>query len=333
MGDAKTKRPLTFLMSATSDQSYESKSLTSTKKVQVTPELIKPIKEKLINPNLTMAERYRCVFTLSNLGGPLAIEALASAFGDESALLKHEIAYVIGQMREPQSIKVLEDVIRDVNQHPVVRHEAGEALGAIATPECLAIVEEFVNDPSPEVSETCQLAVNRIKWLDAQPDRENKAGPCENFHSVDPAPPMEGLEPEKLGEILEDESSTIFDRYRALFALRDLQTDEGVKQLMRGFSASSALLRHEVAYVLGQLQNPTSFDGLKVVLENDDEHPMVRHEAAEAIGALPIENVKDILAGFLKDSQALVSESCEVALDYVEYYESDQLEYANALED
>lgn len=309
------------------DECYYSKSLTATKRILVTPELIKPIQEKLVNPDIPIAERYRCVFTLSNLGGPLATKALASAFQDKSTLLKHEIAYVIGQLQDTTCIPVLRDVLADLNQDPVVRHEAGEALGAIATPECLEIVRQYVNDPAPEVRETCELAVSRIEWLQSQTDA--KSGPCENFHTVDPAPPMDGSAVE-LGDILVDESRTLFDRYRALFGLRDLQTDEAVKQLMRGFQATSALLRHEVAYVLGQLQLSSSFDGLKEVLVNMEEHPMVRHEAAEAIGALALQEVTEVLSEFASDPEPMVKESCVVALDVVEYMNSDELEYANA---
>jgi len=312
-----------------SDECYYSKSLTASNKVLVTPELIEPIQEKLVNPDTPIAERYRCVFTLSNLGGPLAIKALASAFEDKSTLLKHEIAYVIGQLQDTGSIPVLRDVLADMNQDPVVRHEAGEALGAIGTAECLEIVRQYLNDPAPEVRETCELAVSRIEWLQSQTEAEDKAGPCKNFNTVDPAPPMDGSATE-LGDILADESRSLFDRYRALFGLRDLQTDEGVKQLMRGFKSSSALLRHEVAYVLGQLQMSSSFDGLKEILTDMEEHPMVRHEAAEAIGTLPLKEVNDVLSDFLTDPEPLVKESCVVALDVVEYMNSDELEYANA---
>lgn len=42
----------------------------------------------------------------------------------------------------------------------------------------------------------------------------------------------------------------------------------------------------QVAYVLGQLQNKAASDALSVVLKNVCEHPMVRHEAAEALGSI-----------------------------------------------
>lgn len=42
----------------------------------------------------------------------------------------------------------------------------------------------------------------------------------------------------------------------------------------------------QVAYVLGQLQNKTASDVLSGILRNVHEHPMVRHEAAEALGSI-----------------------------------------------
>ena len=255
------------------------------------------------------------------------------AFADESVLLKHEVAYAIGQMRDPEAIEVLRNLLEDTEQHPVVRHEAGEALGAIGTDECLALVEPFVEDPSQEVRETCQLAVARIKWLQTIKDpieREKKAGESD-FFTVDPAPSSLVDDPEKLELVLLDETKGIFERYCALFALRDMNNEASVAALIRGFAAESALLRHEIAYVLGQMQQSSSFEGLQKVLANPLEHPMVRHEAAEAIGALPDRQVEKILAGYLQDKEPLVSESCLVALDMADYFLSDQLEYADAL--
>lgn len=42
----------------------------------------------------------------------------------------------------------------------------------------------------------------------------------------------------------------------------------------------------QVAYVLGQLQNKAASDALSTVLKDVCEHPMVRHEAAEALGSI-----------------------------------------------
>lgn len=42
----------------------------------------------------------------------------------------------------------------------------------------------------------------------------------------------------------------------------------------------------QVAYVLGQLQNKEATAALTKTLKDINEHPMVRHEAAEALGSI-----------------------------------------------
>jgi deoxyhypusine monooxygenase len=56
-------------------------------------------------------------------------------------------------------------------------------------------------------------------------------------------------------------------------------TDEDVDT---GFDGESALLGHELAYCLGQLKDPKALPILTKVLEDDKEHPMVRHEVSRA---------------------------------------------------
>jgi deoxyhypusine monooxygenase len=53
---------------------------------------------------------------------------------------------------------------------------------------------------------------------------------------------------------------------------------------------------------------------------NEGEHGMVRHEAAEALGAIGREKETTLLEKYLTDSEGLVRESCEVALDAADYW-------------
>jgi deoxyhypusine monooxygenase len=87
-----------------------------------------------------------------------------------------------------------------------------------------------------------------------------------------------------------------------------------------GFQDPSALFRHEVAYVLGQMQRLSSASALIAVLKNQDEHRMVRHEAAEALGAIGGDEATKVLQDFHEDSEIVVQESCEVALNIVDYW-------------
>ena len=50
---------------------------------------------------------------------------IPAGFQDSSALLGHELAYCLGQIDDAYALPVLESVLRDENQHPMVRHEVG----------------------------------------------------------------------------------------------------------------------------------------------------------------------------------------------------------------
>jgi deoxyhypusine monooxygenase len=44
-------------------------------------------------------------------------------FVDESALLKHELAYCLGQTKNTAALPTLTGVLRDEKEDPMVRHE------------------------------------------------------------------------------------------------------------------------------------------------------------------------------------------------------------------
>lgn len=113
-----------------------------------------------------MWERYRALFALRAVGTNEAIEAIGRCMlTDESALLRHECAFVFGQMAQVECIPWLERALR-TDEHPMVRHEAAEALGAIANDECLAMLKwAMVHDPAIEVRESCEVALDNIAYL------------------------------------------------------------------------------------------------------------------------------------------------------------------------
>ncbi len=125
------------------------------------------LRSQLMNTHLPMFERMRAVFALRNVGGTAAVDALAEAFHDPSALLRHEIAYVMGQMQDPHAIDVLSRVLADADEHVMVRHEAAEALGAIGEERARPVLVEFLDDPNPEVSESCEVALDLLAWMNS----------------------------------------------------------------------------------------------------------------------------------------------------------------------
>jgi deoxyhypusine monooxygenase len=93
-----------------------------------------------------------------------------------------------------------------------------------------------------------------------------------------------------------------------------------LQALCTGFGDKSKLFRHEIAYVLGQMMEPATVPALFKVLQNESEHKMVRHEAAEALGAIGTEEAEMMLEKYKEDEQTVVRESCEVALDVIDYW-------------
>lgn len=173
------------------------------------------------------------------------------------------------------------------------------------------------------------MALERINWLKS-PDNIEDA--LENpYHSVDPAPPYNTINVQTLKTILLNNGESLFERYRAMFALRNLQTNEAVEALGAALKSGSALFRHEVAFVLGQLQNENGIPYLRASLEDESENEMVRHECAEALGAIATQECTEVLNKYLKDKKRVVKESCEIALDLCEYENSPEFQYANSL--
>lgn len=121
-----------------------------------------------------------------------------------------------------------------------------------------------------------------------------------------------------------------------MFALRDLSSPPdlptavpAIEALARGLADPSALFRHEIAFVFGQLSHPASIPSLAATLGNAREESMVRHEAAEALGSLGgEEGVEDLLKRFLDDPEQLVRDSVIVALDMAEFEKNGEREYA-----
>lgn len=295
------------------------------------------LKEVLINPKSQLANRFRALFNLKNIGldggadAHTAIDYIADAFADDLELLKHEVAYVLGQIKDVYAAPRLQAVLEDNNQQCMVRHEAAEALGAIGDEGSLKLLQHYYeNDPLEEIRQTCELAIERIKWEHSERAKTEHLEQLA-YTLIDPAPPMEltkELKVPKLQEILNDQLKPLFERYRAMFRLRDLNTDEAALALASGLDDPLALFKHEIAYVFGQLLNPVTVPALVKVLGDSLEAPMVRHEAAEALGLIATDEVLPILQKFAQDDEQVVRELAIVALDMYEYENSGELEYA-----
>ncbi|KAK4574688.1 deoxyhypusine hydroxylase [Recurvomyces mirabilis] len=307
------------------------------------------LRDTLTSEDAALAKRFRALFSLKHLAAQKpatpqtipAIEAIAAAFTSPSALLKHELAYCLGQSGKDEAVPYLRAVIEDRAEDSMCRHEAAEALGALGDKSSLDLLRQRRDDTSEEevVRETCDIAIERIEWEHSEAGKAERLKQSD-FASIDPAPPLahSNTAPSipEYEQTLLDISLPLFKRYRAMFALRDLASPPdlptavpAVQSLARGFSDPSALFRHEIAFVFGQLSHPASIPSLVETLSKTSESSMVRHEAAEALGSLGDEaGVEDVLRMFLNDPEQVVRDSIVVALDMAEFERKGEMEYA-----
>lgn len=327
-------------------------------------------------------QRFRALFTIKGLAATSdehmqrAISIISTAFSDDSALLKHELAYVLGQLEDARALPTLQRVLEDLAQDAMVRHEAAEAMGAISDLSVLHVLEQYRNDADVSVRETCELAISKIAFDNSAEGQALKASKAQAkaveeqsglggiesaFKPIDPAPAMtpaaskqaalsqaQGVQYDAsqvplFRSTLLDTQLPLFERYRAMFALRNVAHSGGdgavqaVLALAQGLQDNSALFRHEICFVFGELCHPASIPSMLDVLNNANEHEMVRHEAAEALGGIveeaeeaedhkhPKNNdftlVLDTLKRWAHDQDAprVVRESCIVALDELAY--------------
>ena len=278
------------------------------------------------------------------------------------ALFRHEVAFALGQMQSKKATSALISVLKNECEHGMTRHECAEALGAIGDDSAVDVLREMHEDETQcrEVRETASLALRRIEHVTKKKksaaivgarvgskkettavgiaEKEDDDDDVRRAYSVDPVPAMDAsVETNTLAAIILDDTADIWERYGAMFALRNraqetfglakTRENERVVELcsstlgktLRSETVHSALLKHEICYVLGQLRedddNDIAREALFDCLEDPNEHAMVRHEAAEAIGSRGGAGAEALLRKYLSCEDRVVRESCEVALD------------------
>ena len=135
---------------------------------------IAPLRAALVSEATPLAVRFRALFSLKHHASERpampytlpAIHAIAAALSSPSALLKHELAYCLGQTSNLAAVPFLRSVLEDRGEDAICRHEAAEALGALGDWESLGLLRTLRDETGEAevVRETCEIAVERIEW-------------------------------------------------------------------------------------------------------------------------------------------------------------------------
>ena len=294
---------------------------------------VRDVGKVLNDTSQSLCTRFRALFMLKNLGGDDSVGEITRCLManlNGSDLLNHELAYCLGQMQNTTALDTLNLVLDNTNNSTITRHEAAEALGAIGCRESLEILAKYKNDPIQAVSETCQLAYERIISSENEKLSFSDSAPYKSYDPVLPSKCFNNDDLESLEVTLLDCNLSLYKRYEAMFVLRDMNTPQAALVIAKGLkSPGSALFRHEIAFVLGQMQLEATVPMLIKSLSDVKENCMVRHECAEALGSIADEKCLSVLHEFKNDPSDVVKESCVVALDMYEYENStEQFHYA-----
>ena len=224
------------------------------------------------------------------------------------------------------------------DQHSdVVHHEAMEALGNLAQENTWKYLEQYKNVAGEGniIYDTCFLAAKLMEWK-----KTTQMGKTEGldkikqrFEGKDPAPIYNFKENAKYADVkfleamlLDNKKYDLFERYRALFTLRELFTEEAVLAIVKtltpeNFANCSALFKHEVAFVLAQMEGvfKPAIPYLLDCVYNEEEAAIVKHEVLVCLGEMLDEKYKPMLLPHLKHPVLIVSESCESAIFQIDY--------------
>lgn len=253
-----------------------------------------------------ITKRFRSLFEIRGIGTLDAIDVLIETFRKEphSDLLKHEICYCLGQMNTSEAntekiTEFFEKVITE-DHSSIVIHEAVEGYANLDPKNIYNLLEKFKEYDDGLITETCDLAIELKKWNDETNHGETEKLDLKSLkhQTNDPAPPFNVELDENyksvewLKNLLLDDTKPVFDRYRAMFTLREINTDEACEALCQSltdenFKNCSALLKHEVGFVLGQMGHNfkhVCIPYLEKVVADSNEAPVVRHECVIALG-------------------------------------------------
>lgn len=294
----------------------------------------------LKNPASSVASKYKGIFELKSIATIESQNCLIESFEslDDSELLKHEIAYALGQMAFTAKIKeFLLSILLNEKEKSVVRHEAGEALANSGTSDLIPIFEKYaINYKIEEVNDTCSIGLEKLRTYDTLKDLYGK----KYTKTLEPAAPFSKedlqLELEKHGvkpddfynniqEYTLNGNVSLFNRYRAMYFLRNDNSKEAINILCnlldkKNREFTKTLLRHEVCFIFGQLEPESCLPTLEKVIVDETENEIVRHEAISAFAA--ISSDKKLIEKYIEDKSRIVKESCLVGLNLIDYWKN-----------
>lgn len=286
----------------------------------------------LADPKSTVKDKYETLFHLKSHGSNTAVSALIKSYVHlrNSELLKHELMYILGQINNDMVVDFLIEVLNNHEEAPVVRHEAGEALANYSSHKSRILKElkKFIDSDISVLRSTVRIAITKLTIY----------GPNNNYQkylegNIEPADPFTESElqsyldqkkvyHEDLLCILLDPELDEFIKYKIMYYLRDKGNEPSILTLFglldaKNRKGTTPLLRHEVCFILGQLQGKADYEfvkkGLYNVINDPSEESIVRHEAI--LSYSDIWGCSDLVDILNREEERLITESLYIVMN------------------
>ena len=121
-------------------------------------------KKIILDLNENQEMRIQAGFHLENMPDDESVRVLGkSLMTDPSPIVRHECAFSLGETAHPKiAVPYLMKAVEE-DKNIFVVHEALLALGTLGKKEFVPFIEKFLKDPRPEISESAEIALQRIK--------------------------------------------------------------------------------------------------------------------------------------------------------------------------
>ncbi|SOV80972.1 deoxyhypusine hydroxylase [Plasmodium sp. gorilla clade G3] len=233
---------------------------------------------------------------------------------NHSILLRHEIAYVIGQISNEKCNNILINLLSDENENIMVRHEAAEGLAAIGSESNIPIIKKYLNDSNVEVRETCELALSSLI-------EKNKYASCSCINKMVPyknnvvndnkhnSNSNVNINSNSHNDALDDiyfHSQKKFNTIDPVVCISDSNNKKNVNDLIKDLNNEKLALknRYEALFLLRDIETDISLNALGEALINDKSSAIFRHELAFVLGqVLHLNSLKYLLSSLKNISE------------------------------
>lgn len=253
----------------------------------------------MLNKETPSYQKLQSLFFLMNIADRESLNAINQLLKTDSCeLVRHEAAFALGEMASNDSVKILKETFQNDNSS-IVKHECLMSLGTIGTKNEIDFLEEQTSKKEFEISCSAKIAIQRIKQTEDYEKlvKQNKADFIKKLKNYN--------------------STNQNERIQILFQLMNIADNEALFAIYETLKNDPCrIVRHEAAFVLGEIGTKKAVKLLKKGIENE-QTPIVIHEALFALGTTGQKEALEIIKKYENNKNYVILESAKIAIDRI----------------